>query len=123
MSNVITIRMEALVEAINETENAIICQNLSLDNINNQEIKDNIQNKCRCVQNKGMLFLCALNNQLLSDHGIECFNDKKYIIKVLNEKINTLDKQLNKDIYMFYVDLINGWNSLNDFFNDSPKYK
>jgi hypothetical protein len=118
MSNisVIEIRTKALEEALYEAENAIICQNLSLSSDNdNQELEDNVQNKGRCVQNKGMLFLCALNNQILSDHGIECFNDKKYIIKVL--------KQLDNDIYIHYVDLINGWDAWNDFFNNPTKYK
>lgn len=123
--SVINHRVEALVEALNEAENAIICQNLSLslDTIDYRDLEDNVQNKGRCVQNKGMLFLCALNNQLLLDHGIECFNDKKYIIKVLNEKINTLDKQLNNDIYVYYLDLINGWDAWVDFFNNPIKYK
>jgi hypothetical protein len=119
MSNisVIEIRTKALEEALYEGENAIICQNLSLslDNLNNQELEDNVQNKGRCVQNKGMLFLCALNNQILLDHGIECFNDKKYIIRVL--------KQLDNDIYIYYLNLINGWNAWNDFFNNPTKYK
>ena len=119
MSNnsVIEIRTEALENALCEAENAIICQNLSLssDKLNNQELKDNVQNKGRCVQNKGMLFICALNNQILLDYGIECFNDKKYIIRVL--------KQLDNDIYIHYVDLINGWDAWNDFFNNPTKYK
>ena len=119
MSNISAIGSitEALIEALNEAENAIICQNLSLssDKFHNQELEDNIQNKGKCVQNKGMLFLCALNNQILSDYGIECFNDKKYIIKVL--------KQLDNDIYIHYVDLINGWDAWNDFFNNPTKYK
>jgi hypothetical protein len=119
--NIIEIRTKALENALEnalcEAENAIICQNLSLssDKLNNQELEDNVQNKGRCVQTKGMLFLCALNNQILSDHGIECFNDKKYIIKVL--------KQLDNDIYIHYVDLINGWDAWNDFFNNPTKYK
>ena len=119
MSNnsVIEIRTEALENALCEAENAIICQNLSLssDKFYNRELEDNIQNKGRCVQNKGMLFICALNNQILLDYGIECFNDKKYIIRVLN--------QLDNDIYIHYVDLINGWEAWNDFFNNPTKYK
>ena len=114
MSNisVIEIRTEALVEALDEAEKGIKCQNLLFYN---QELENNVQNKGRCVQNKGMLFIRALNNQILSDHGIECFNDKKYIIRVL--------KQLDNDIYIHYVDLINGWEAWNDFFNNPTKYK
>ena len=62
-----------------------------------------------------MLCICALNNQILLDYGIECFNDKKYIIRVL--------KQLDNDIYIHYVNLINGLNAWNDFFNNPTKYK
>ena len=54
-------------------------------------IETNVQNKGRYVQKEGLLFIRALNIELLSNDKIECFNDIKYIIQVLTKKINTSD--------------------------------
>ena len=75
------------------------------------------------MQKEGLLFIRALNIELLSNDKIECFNDIKYIIQVLTKKINISDTQENHDTYVYHLQLINRWNKWNNFFINPDNYK
>ena len=124
--SVINYRVDALEEALYSADLAIqmrikaLKENEQLSLI--KLIETTVQNKGRYVQKEGLLFIRALNNQLLLDNKIECFNDRKYIIQVLTKKINTFDTQLNYDMYVYYLELINSWNEWNNFFFNPDNY-
>lgn len=125
--SVINHRVDALEEALYNAEIAIKYQNKALNKNEQlsiiQLLETNVQKKGRNVQKEGMLFLCALNIELLSNDKIECFNDIKYIIQVLTKKINTSDTQENHDTYVYHLQLINRWNEWNNFFINPDNYK
>ena len=125
--SVINYRVDALEEAL---YNADIAIQMRIKALNKNEqlsiiqlLEKNVQNKGRYVQKEGLLFIRALNIELLSTDKIECFNDRKYIIQVLTKKINTFDTQLNHDMYVYYLELINRWNEWNNFFINPDNYK
>lgn len=125
--SIINRRVDALEEAL---YNADIAIQMRIKALNKNEqlsiiqlLERNVQNKGRYVQKEGLLFIRALNIELLSNDKIECFNDRKYIIQVLTKKINTSDTQLNHDIYVYYLELINRWNEWNNFFINPDNYK
>ena len=125
--SVINHRVDALEEALYNAEIAIKYQNKALNKNEQlsiiQLLETNVQNKGRNVQKEGLLFIRALNIELLSNDKIECFNDIKYIIQVLTEKINTSDTQENHDTYVYHLQLINRWNEWNNFFINPDNYK
>ena len=125
--SVINHRVDALEEALNDAEIAIKYQNKALNKNEQlsiiQLLETNMQNKGRYVQKEGLLFIRALNIELLSNDKIECFNDIKYIIQVLTKKINTSDTQENHDTYVYHLQLINRWNEWNNFFINPDNYK
>lgn len=95
--SVINYRVDALEKALNDAEIAIKYQNKALNKNEQlsiiQLLETNLQKEGRNVQKEGLLFIRALNSELLSNDKIECFNDRKYIIQVLTNKINTSDTQ------------------------------
>ena len=124
--SVINHRVDALEEALNDAEIAIKYQNKALNKNEQlsiiQLLETNVQKEGRNVQKEGLLFIRALNSELLSNDKIECFNDRKYIIQVLTNKINTSDTQENH-MYVYYLQLINRWNEWNNFFINPDNYK
>ena len=124
--SVINYRVDALEEALYNAEIAIKYQNKALNKNEQlsiiQLLETNVQKEGRNVQKEGLLFIRALNSELLSNDKIECFNDRKYIIQVLTEKINTSDTQKNH-MYVYYLQLINRWNEWNNFFINPHNYK
>jgi len=124
--SVINYRVDALRKALNDAEIAIKHQNKALNKNEQlsiiQLLETNVQKEGRNVQKEGLLFIRALNSELLSNDKIECFNDRKYIIQVLTKKINTSDTQEN-DMYVYYLQLINRWNEWNNFFINPDNYK
>ena len=124
--SVINYRVDALEEALYNAEIAIKYQNKALNKNEQlsiiQLLETNVQKKGRNVQKEGLLFIRALNSELLSNDKIECFNDRKYIIQVLTKKINTSDTQENH-MYVYYLQLINRWNEWNNFFINPHNYK
>ena len=125
--SVINHRVDALEEALYNAEIAIKYQNKALNKNEQlsiiQLLETNVQNKGRYVQKEGLLFIRALNIELLSNDKIECFNDIKYIIQVLTKKINISDTQENHDTYVYHLQLINRWNEWNNFFINPDNYK
>lgn len=125
--SVINHRVDALEEALYNAEIAIKYQNKALNKNEQlsiiQLLETNVQKEGRNVQKEGLLFIRALNSELLSNDKIECFNDRKYIIQVLTKKINTFDTQENHDTYVYYLQLINRWNEWNNFFINPHNYK
>ena len=125
--SVINYRVDALEEALYSADLAIqmrikaLKENEQLSLI--KLIETNVQNKGRYVQKEGLLFIRALNIELLSNDKIECFNDIKYIIQVLTKKINISDTQENHDTYVYHLQLINRWNKWNNFFINPDNYK
>ena len=124
--SVINHRVEALEKALHDAEMAIVCQNKALDKNEQlsiiQLLETNVQKEGRNVQKEGLLFIRALNSELLSNDKIECFNDRKYIIQELTKKINTSDTQENHDTYVYHLQLINRWNEWNNFFINPDNY-
>ena len=124
--SVINYRVDALEEALYNAEIAIKYQNKALNKNEQlsiiQLLETNVQKEGRNVQKEGLLFIRALNSELLSNDKIECFNDRKYIIQVLTKKINTSDTQENH-MYVYYLQLINRWNEWNNFFINPDNYK
>ena len=124
--SVINHRVDALEKALNDAEIAIKYQNKALNKNEQlsiiQLLETNVQKEGRNVQKEGLLFIRALNSELLSNDKIECFNDRKYIIQVLTNKINTSDTQENH-MYVYYLQLINRWNEWNNFFINPDNYK
>lgn len=124
--SVINYRVDALEKALNDAEIAIKYQNKALNKNEQlsiiQLLETNLQKEGRNVQKEGLLFIRALNSELLSNDKIECFNDRKYIIQVLTNKINTSDTQENHT-YVYHLQLINRWNEWNNFFINPDNYK
>ena len=124
--SVINHRVDTLEEALYNAEIAIKYQNKALNKNEQlsiiQLLETNVQKEGRNVQKEGLLFIRALNSELLSNDKIECFNDRKYIIRVLTKKINTSDTQENH-MYVYYLQLINRWNEWNNFFINPHNYK
>ena len=124
--SVINHRVDTLEEALYNAEIAIKYQNKALNKNEQlsiiQLLETNVQKEGRNVQKEGLLFIRALNSELLSNDKIECFNDRKYIIQVLTKKINTSDTQENH-MYVYYLQLINRWNEWNNFFINPHNYK
>ena len=125
--SVINHRVDALEETLYNAEIAIKYQNKALNKNEQlsiiQLLETNVQKEGRNVQKEGLLFIRALNSELLSNDKIECFNDRKYIIQVLTKKINTSDTQENHDTYVYHLQLINRWNEWNNFFINPHNYK